>query len=103
MIKSTKEESKKNKRYDPYSTIGSNIGQRGKNDDLTFDATSSTSSWAETSNNFGKGISEENLWTYLIGLHKRMQDHEVKIDSIFKSKSPKKYIQVKTSVINSGT
>jgi hypothetical protein len=32
-----------------------------------------------------------------------MQDHEVKIDSIFKSKNPKKYIQVKTSVINSGT
>ena len=32
-----------------------------------------------------------------------MQDHEVKIDSIFKSKYPKKYIQVKTSVINSGT
>jgi len=94
---------KKNLRHDPFSTITSNNGLRGKSDELPFDATSSTSSWAETKNNFGKGISEENLWTYLIGLHQRMQDHEVKIDSIFKSKSPKKYIQVKTSVINSGT
>ena len=42
---------------------------------------------------------ELNLWDYLIGL----QEHNSEFETTFKSKDPKRYIQVKTSVINEGT
>jgi hypothetical protein len=48
-------------------------------------------------------MSHENMWNYLINIHLKEGEDNVKINRIFKSKNPKKYIQVKTSVINNGT
>lgn len=69
--------------------------------DPTFTSTSSSDSYGP----FIRGLTADNLWTYLINVHSSplTPDKEIKIDSVFKSKNPKKYIQVKTSLINNGT
>lgn len=60
------------------------------------DAGSSSSNRSEDSSaSFRPGV---NLWDYLITLHSREQ--QASLHTIFKSRHPKRYIQVKTSVIN---
>ena len=43
-----------------------------------------------------------NLWDYLIGKYESLSTKE-KVHIVFKSKDPKRYIQVKTALINNGT
>ena len=45
-------------------------------------------------------MAKENLWDYVIGMHESTLT--TKVDTIFKAKNPRRYIQVKTSVINGG-
>ena len=40
-----------------------------------------------------------NLWDYMINIH----EASAKVSTVFKAKDPKRYIQVKTTVINNGT
>ena len=41
----------------------------------------------------------QNLWEYMINIH----EASAKVSTVFKAKDPKRYIQVKTTVINYGT
>jgi hypothetical protein len=41
-----------------------------------------------------------NLWQFIIGM---VTEHRSKVIAVFKAKEPRRYIQVKTSLINNGS